>query len=193
MTDTLQIAIAQLNPIVGDIAGNADRVRAGRAQAAELGADLVVFTELFITGYPPEDLVMKPALQRAAREAVETLAGETGDGGPAIILGTPWRDGDKLYNAVALLDEGEVQAVRYKVDLPNYGPFDEKRVFAVGPLPGPINFRGVRIGVPICEDIWTEEICECLEETGAEMLIVPNGSPFWTASRMSVSTWSWRG
>ena len=179
MIDKLIIAIAQLNPTVGDIAGNADKVRIARAKAAAQSADLVVFTELFIAGYPPEDLVMKPALQKAAREAVEALAAETADDGPAILVGTPWAEDGKLYNAVALLDAGAVQAVRYKVDLPNYGPFDEKRVFAVGPLPGPINFRGVRIGVPICEDIWTEEICECLEETGSEILIVPNGSPYW--------------
>jgi len=179
MTDQLNIAVAQLNPTLGDIAGNAERARTARRRAAELGADLIVFTELFITGYPPEDLVMKPALQAAARAAVEDLAKDTADGGPAMLMGTPWRDGDVLYNAVALLDHGEVETVRYKVDLPNYGPFDEKRVFAPGPLPGPINFRGVRIGVPICEDIWTDEICECLEETGAEFMIVPNGSPFW--------------
>ena len=179
MTDELKIAIAQLNPTVGDIAGNADKVRAARQEAAGQGADLVVFTELFIVGYPPEDLVLKPALQRAARAAVETLAAETADGGPALLVGTPWAEDDKLYNAVALLDNGKVEAVRYKVDLPNYGPFDEKRVFVPGPLPGPINFRGVRFGVPICEDIWTDEICECLEETGAELMIVPNGSPYW--------------
>ena len=179
MTDSLNIAIAQLNPTVGDIAGNADKVRKARAEAAAQSADLVVFTELFITGYPPEDLVMKPALQSAARDTVEALATETGDGGPAVLLGTPWAEDDKLYNAVALLDNGKVEAVRYKVDLPNYGPFDEKRVFEPGPLPGPINFRGVRIGVPICEDIWTDEICECLEETGSELMIVPNGSPYW--------------
>ena len=179
MTDHLNIAVAQLNPTVGDIAGNADKARDARRQAAEQKADLVVFTELFITGYPPEDLVMKPALQKAARLAVEALAAETSDGGPAMLMGTPWAEDGKLYNAVALLDAGKVEAVRYKVDLPNYGPFDEKRVFTPGPLPGPVNFRGVRIGVPICEDIWTEEICECLEETGAELLIVPNGSPFW--------------
>lgn len=183
MTDSLNIAIAQLNPIVGDIAGNADKVRQARAKAASQSTDLVVFTELFITGYPPEDLVMKPALQHAARASVEALAKETCDGGPALLLGTPWSEDGKLYNAVALLDNGKVEAVRFKVDLPNYGPFDEKRVFAQGPLPGPVNFRGVRIGVPICEDIWTDEICECLEETGSEFLIVPNGSPYWVGKQ----------
>ena len=121
------------------------------------GADLIVFSELFICGYPPEDLVLKPAFQAACRGAVEALARETADGGPAVLIGTPWVEDGKLYNAVALLDGGRIAALRYKVDLPNYGVFDEKRVFAPGPMPGPINFRGVRIGVPICEDIWGPE------------------------------------
>ena len=99
--------------------------------------------------------------------------------GPALLVGTPWLDGGKLYNAVALLDGGTIAALRFKVDLPNYGVFDEKRVFAPGPMPGPVNFRGVRLGLPICEDIWGEEIVECLAETGAELLVVPNGSPYW--------------
>ncbi len=95
-----------------------------------------------------------------------------------MLLGTPWPGDDKPHNSVALLHGGEVAAVRHKVDLPNYGVFDEKRVFAPGPMPGPINFRDVRIGVPICEDIWSEEVCECLAETGSELLISPNGSPY---------------
>ena len=178
ITDTLRIALAQLNPVVGDLAGNAARLRKARAEAAAKGADLVVFTELFITGYPPEDLVRKPAFADAARATVEELASETGDSGPGVIVGTIWREDGKLYNSIALLDGGRIQAVRHKVDLPNYGVFDEKRVFDVGPMPGPVSFRGVRIGVPICEDIWKDEVCECLQETGSELLIVPNGSPF---------------
>jgi len=180
MTDTnsLAIALAQLNPVLGDVSGNAGKVRAARARAAFEGADLVVFSELFLSGYPPEDLVLKPAFQDACRAALDSLARETDDGGPAVLVGLPWVEDGKLYNAVALLDGGRIAAVRFKVDLPNYGPFDEKRVFASGPMPGPIVVRGVRVGVPICEDIWGEEVVECLAETGAEMLIVPNGSPF---------------
>jgi len=177
--DRLAIAVAQLNSTVGDIAGNAEKVRRARVTAAGQGADLVVFPELFIAGYPPEDLVLKPAFQAACRSAVEALARETKSEGPALLVGTPWAEGGKLYNAVALLDGGSIAALRYKVDLPNYGVFDEKRVFAPGPMPGPVNYCGVRLGLPICEDIWGEEVVECLAETGAEMLVVPNGSPYW--------------
>ncbi|BAT61143.1 glutamine-dependent NAD(+) synthetase [Variibacter gotjawalensis] len=174
----LSIAIAQLNPTVGDVAGNAEKARQARAEAARLGADLILFPELFMAGYPPEDLVLKPAFQSACRTAVEKLARETADGGPAVLMGTPWVENRKLYNAVALLDEGKIAALRYKVDLPNYGVFDEKRVFTPGPLPGPVNFRGVRIGVPICEDIWGPDPVECIAETGGEILLVPNASPY---------------
>src|SRR4029450_2924752 len=177
-TDRLAIAIGQLNPTVGDITGNADKARRARAEAA--GADLVALSELFLSGYPPEDLVLKPAFQAACRAKVEELARETADGGPAMLVGTPWLAEDgRLHNAYCLLDQGTIAAVRFKVDLPNYGVFDEKRVFAPGAMPGPVNFRGVRVGLPICEDIWGAEVVECLAETGAEMLIVPNGSPYW--------------
>ena len=176
--DRLAITIAQLNPIVGDVAGNADKARGARARAAAAGADLILLPELFICGYPPEDLVLKPALQAACRAAVETLARDTADGGPAMLIGTPWVEDGKLYNAVALLDGGHVAGLRFKVDLPNYGVFDEKRVFAPGRLPGPMNIRGVRIGVPICEDIWGPGPVECISETGGEILLVPNGSPY---------------
>src|SRR4051795_2619454 len=155
--DRLAIAVAQLNPTVGDLAGNTENARLARADAQREGAALVAFPELFIAGYPPEDLVLKPAFQAACRSAVEDLARETADGGPAMLIGTPWVDGGKLYNACALLDGGRIAAIRFKVNLPNYGVFDEQRVFARGPVAGPITLKGVRIGVPICEDIWTDE------------------------------------
>ncbi|MFO1088199.1 MAG: NAD+ synthase [Hyphomicrobiales bacterium] len=178
MTDRLRIALAQLNPTVGAVAANLEKARQARAKAAALGAELVVFPELFLSGYPPEDLVLRPAFLAACRDAVESLARETADAGPAILMTAPLGENGAAYNAVALLADGKIQATRYKHDLPNYGVFDEKRVFAAGPAPGPIVFKGVRLGVPICEDIWTEEVTECLLETGAEVLIVPNGSPF---------------
>src|ERR1700688_2468908 len=194
-TDRLAVAVAQLNPIVGDVAGNLECARAGRAVAAQDHADIVAFSELFIAGYPPEDLVLKPAFQAACRAAVEALARDTGDGGPAVLIGTPWVEDGKLYNAYALLAGGKIEAIRFKVNLPNYGVFDEKRVFASGPLPGPVSFRGVRLGLPVCEDTWTdwgdyENVVECLAETGTEILIVPNGSPYWRAKadvRLNVS------
>lgn len=179
----LKIALAQLNPVVGDIAGNADKIIKARREAAGLGADLVAYTELILSGYPPEDLVRKRAFLSAVRDAAEGLAKETADGGPALLIGLPWRQEGAVYNAAALLDEGEIKTVRLKYELPNYGVFDEKRVFSSGPLPGPVNFRGVRIGVPVCEDIWEVDVCECLEETGTELLIVLNGSPYSVGKR----------
>ncbi len=183
-TDQFTITLAQLNPTMGDVAGNAAKARAARARAAVDGADLLVLPELFITGYPPEDLVLKPAFQAACRAAIETLARETADGGPAVLIGSPWVEDGKLYNACALLDGGRIAALRYKANLPNYGVFDEKRLFARGPAAGPVTVRGIRVGVPICEDIWLEEsedyenVVECLAETGAEIVVVPNGSPY---------------
>lgn len=178
------VALAQLNPTVGDITGNAAKAREARAQAMRAGADLVLFPELFISGYPPEDLVLKPAFQAACRAAIEELARETADGGPALLIGTPWVEDEKLYNACALLDGGRIASLRFKCNLPNYGVFDEKRLFARGPAAGPVTVRGMRIGVPICEDIWLEEsedyenVVETLAETGAEIILVPNASPY---------------
>jgi NAD+ synthase len=179
MIDELKIMLAQLNPTVGALTTNAGLARKAHEAATRAGADLLVFPELFMSGYPPEDLVLKPSFVSACMVQVKELAELTrGDDATAMLMTSPWAEDGKLYNAAMLLDGGEVAAVRYKHDLPNYGVFDEKRVFDAGPAPGPINFRGVRIGVPICEDIWTEETCETLEETGAELFIVPNGSPF---------------
>ena len=189
MTDRLAIALAQINPTVGDVAGNEARILAARAEAAGQGADLVVTTELGLVGYPPEDLVLKPLFLEQAKAALERLAAATGDGGPGLLVGLPWREEgagtplrEHVFNGFALLDGGVVQSLRLKHDLPNYGVFDEARVFKAGPLPGPVNFRGVRLGVPICEDIWTPDVPECLAESGAEILIVPNGSPFDTVN-----------
>ncbi|MEQ8356528.1 MAG: NAD+ synthase [Kiloniellaceae bacterium] len=186
MTDSLKIALAQCNPTMGDIAGNLALLRQARAAAAAQGADLVIATEMVITGYPTEDLVLKPMFLDAARAAVEALAAETADGGPGMIVGGPWRADaaarpplfGKVFNAAYVLDGGEIVTQRAKHDLPNYGVFDEKRVFGAGPLPGPVNFRGVRLGVMVCEDMWTADVAECLEESGAEILVVINGSPY---------------
>jgi len=179
--DIMRIAIVQANPSVGDVAGNLELARKARAEAARAKADLVLFSELFISGYPPEDLVLKPAFVEECMAAVAALAADTSDGGPGVVMGSPVRDKTGLYNGVAVLDAGKVAAWRMKVDLPNYGVFDEKRVFDVGPMPGPVNFRGVRIGIPVCEDIWGElGVCETLAESGAEFLLVPNGSPYYS-------------
>ncbi len=178
MTATLAIALAQINPVVGDVKGNVERIRRARAEAAGQGADLVVFPELCVAGYQPEDLVLKPAFLDACRAAVEQLAKETADGGPALLVGAPWVETGLPYNAALLLDGGRVAGQRYKQDLPNYGVFDDKRVFAIGKPQGPLVFRGVRLGVMICEDMWKPDVSETLAESGAEILIVPNGSPF---------------
>ena len=186
----LVIGLAQIDCTVGDIAGNLARLRAARAEAHAFGADLVMFSELFLAGYPPEDLVLKPAFVEACRAACERIAAETSDGGPAVLVGLPWAENGHCYNAFALLDKGRIEAIRFKVDLPNYGVFDEKRVFTPGPMPGPVVFKGVRIGIPICEDIWGPDPVECIAETGGEILLVPNGSPYWrgkTDERLSVA------
>jgi NAD+ synthase len=174
---TLSIALAQLNPTVGDVAGNLARVRRARDRAAELGADLLVLSELVLVGYPPEDLVLRPALVDAAAAALRELERDSASGGPALIVTLPWRADGCLHNAAALIANGRAEC-RFKHELPNYGVFDEKRVFNPGPLPAPIVFRGVRLGIPICEDIWFPAVTAHLARAGAELLIVPNGSPF---------------
>ena len=177
MTERLAIALAQIAPVVGDIDGNVARILAAREKTA--GADLVIFCELVVSGYPPEDLVQKPAYQRACMEAVERLANASGDGGPAMIVGSPWKEGDALYNAAFLLAEGKIAAKRYKVRLPNYGVFDEPRRFTPGPdYPEPTEFKGVKLGLMICEDMWLPGAGEHLASKGAELFIVPHGSPF---------------
>ncbi|HEX5537887.1 MAG TPA: NAD+ synthase [Sphingobium sp.] len=176
MTQTLTIALAQTTQSVGDLAGNADMMLEWRARAG--GVDLIVFPEMQLIGYPPEDLVLKPALIERAGDELSRLARATGDGGPAMLVGTVVANQGVLFNVMVLLDGGEIKAIRQKRELPNYGTFDEKRLFAPGPLPDPIDVRGVRIGVPICEDVWYPFVCAHLKERGAEILVTPNGSPF---------------
>ncbi len=178
MADTLTLAIAQINLHVGAIDKNVAAIRAARAQAAALGADLVVTPELSISGYPPEDLVLKPAFVAACEDAAAELAQDTADGGPALIIGTPWRNGNKLHNAAFLLEAGRISARRAKVELPNYGVFDEKRVFDAGAAEGPVAFHGFRLGLMICEDWWLPNVSACLAGAGAELLLSVNGSPF---------------
>ncbi len=195
MTATLSIAVAQINPRVGDLAYNLTRIRAARQAATRLGADLVVYPELCICGYPPEDLVLKPRFQEACRNAVLELAGETADGGAALLVGTPWVESGALYNAALLLDRGRIASVCLKHELPNYGVFDEKRVFTAGPLPAPVEFRNAALGVLICEDLWTPTVPAHLKRAGAGILIVPNGSPFEAGKqpqRMEIAQARWR-
>ncbi len=178
MSETLRIALAQLNPHVGQIEDNLALIRRARAEAAGQGAELVVTPEFSIAGYPPEDLVRKPAFVAACEQAIEALAADTADGGPGLIVGGPWRDGDRIYNAAFVLDGGRIAARRAKHELPNYGVFDDKRVFDAGPSPGPVVFRGFRLGLMICEDWWFPSVSETLAESGAEMLLSINGSPW---------------
>ncbi|MEQ1639464.1 MAG: NAD+ synthase [Novosphingobium sp.] len=176
MVDTLSITLAQLNQSVGDIAGNAAAMLAARNRAA--GADLIVFPEMQLIGYPPEDLVLKPALIERAAAQLEAMAKATAGGGPAMLVGSVFVVDGQLHNGIALLDGGKVAAVRFKHELPNYGTFDEVRLFQPGPLPEPIVFKGVMIGLPICEDIWHPDVCRHLANFGAELLICINGSPY---------------
>jgi NAD+ synthase len=175
---TLTIAFAQLNPIVGDIAGNTALVRRARDEAATQGADLVVFSELVLVGYPPEDLVLRPALVESAAAALHDLERESATPGvPGIVVTLPWRQNGHLHNTVALVANGTSE-LRFKHELPNYGVFDEKRVFEPGPLPEPVTFRNARLGLPVCEDIWLDRVTTHLAARGVQLMLVPNGSPF---------------
>ena len=176
MTARLTIALAQMNQRVGDLEANAASMLAMRERAK--AADLLLCPELQLTGYPPEDLVLKPEFVRRTIEATERLVDATATPGPAILIGTLVHEGGLTYNAVVLANDGKVLARVLKRELPNYGTFDEKRIFAPGPMPDPILFNGVKIGVPICEDIWQDQVCAHLAEAGAEFLLVPNGSPY---------------
>ncbi|MDO5613650.1 MAG: NAD+ synthase [Paracoccus sp. (in: a-proteobacteria)] len=177
MTDRFRLSIAQLNATVGDLSGNAARARAAWAAARDAGADMVALPEMFITGYQTQDLVLKPAFTRDAMAAIEALARDVADG-PAMGIGGPWVDGDKLYNAWFILQGGRIAARVLKHHLPYKQLFDELRLFDSGPISGPYSVGDVRIGSPICEDGWYADVAETLAETGAEILIVPNGSPY---------------
>ncbi|MGJ8528373.1 NAD+ synthase [Maritalea sp.] len=179
MTDNLRIALAQLNPTVGDLSSNLAKGEKAVDEAIAANADIILFPELYITGYFPEDLLFKPKFVADAMEAACTLAEKTEGEHIAALIPCVWRESDKLFNAVLLAQDGKIVDWRAKHDLPNDDVFYEKRYFEAGGLPGPFNIHDVRIGVPICEDIWWPEVCECLAETGAEMLLCPNGSPYW--------------
>lgn len=176
MTNALKIAIATINPILGDIDGNAAAILNVRNQ--HMDVDLIVYSELVLIGYPPEDLVLKPSFQRDAMDKVVELATVTADGGPAMLIGSCWVEGGKLYNSALMLDRGTIAAIRHKRDLPNYGVFDEKRIFTSGPCPEPVEFKGVKLGVLTCEDLWWEDVTGYLANKHSDFLISLNGSPY---------------
>ena len=178
MSDRFRLTLAQLNPTVGDIEGNAAQARAAWEAGRKAGANLVALPEMFITGYNTQDLVMKPVFHQSAIAAIEMLALECADG-PALCIGGPALEGASLYNAYYILSGGKISACVLKHHLPNETVFDEERLYDSGPVNGPYTVDGVRIGSPICEDSWYEDVAETLAETGAEFLLVPNGSPYY--------------
>ncbi len=174
----INIALVQENPIVGNVEHNYNLILKARNDTNCENTDLIVFSELFMSGYPPEDLVLRYSFLDEIDKYLKLLVEETKKPGPAILVGLPVRDKDQIFNSVVLIDNGKIISIQHKCHLPNYDVFDEERIFNKGNLPGPINFRGLKIGVAICEDIWHEDVVECLAETGAELLIVLNGSPY---------------
>jgi NAD+ synthase len=174
----INIALVQENPIVGNVEHNYNLILKARNDTNSENTDLIVFSELFMSGYPPEDLVLRYSFLDEIDKYLKLLVEETKKPGPAILVGLPVRDKDQIFNSVVLIDNGKIISIQHKCHLPNYDVFDEERIFNKGNLPGPINFRGLKIGVAICEDIWHEDVVECLAETGAELLIVLNGSPY---------------
>jgi len=183
MTHSLKIAVLQINTTVGDLKGNRDKVLAGLQRAGADGADLAVFPELVITSYPPEDLILKPAFRDEAYEALEAIARATKKGGPAALVGCPTQEQDDIYNALYLVGEGKILHRQLKVHLPNYGVFDEKRIFSEGGTPGAVTFKGVKLGLLVCEDMWYPDIAADLKKQGAEILIAPHASPFEATKR----------
>ena len=178
MSDQFKITLAQLNATVGDLKGNADKVMKAWEKARDEQSNIIAFPELFITGYNPQDLILKPAFQKASTETIQKIA-EACSQGPAIAVGGPFCDEKKLYNAYYILSGGKIQAVIKKHHLPNEEVFDEVRLFSSGNVDGPFQVDQMRIGSPICEDAWHSDIVETLAETGAQTLLVPNGSPYY--------------
>jgi len=179
----MRIGVAQLNPKVGDVAGNLRLAKQTLKQAAEKKADIVLFTELFLSGYSPEDLVLKPAFLAVCQKAADELAAEAGRLGVAALIGLPAERNGRCYNTVMLLDKGEIIGERHKMDLPNYDEFDEKRIFTAGhgtnAAAEPIEWRGLKLGLPICEDIWNNPLfCKELANKGAEIILTANASPY---------------
>jgi len=178
MADRFRITLGQLNPVVGDLAGNAAKAQEAWDQGRANGADLVALPEMFIAGYNAQDLVQKPAFHQAAMAKVAELAASCADG-PALAIGAPWAEDGKLFNAYLICRGGRIVTKVLKHELPNETVFDEVRIFDAGDLGGPYAVGNVRIGSPICEDAWHSDVAETLAETGAEFLLVPNGSPYY--------------
>ena len=175
----MKIALAQLNPKVGDVKGNISKLISIRNDLSK-DVDIIVVPELYVTGYPIDDLVLRDDFLELVENEISDLARLTNDGKAAIILGSPRKDEDKIRNSVFVLDQGKIMSFRDKHNLPNTGVFDEQRIFSSGTLSGPVKVRDVLIGLPICEDIWNETVIECLCETGAEIILSINASPFTT-------------
>ncbi len=178
MTDKLHITLAQINPVVGDIDGNLALIRKTVQDCPE-PTDLVIFPEMASCGYPPEDLVLKPFFMETVAQFTDALVKDSAAFAPALLLPTPWYGDDgRLYNAVHLIENGAISHSIFKHHLPNYGVFDEERLFAPGPLPAPIDFKGRKLGVMVCEDMWFADVAAHLKTQGAELLISVNASPY---------------
>ncbi|NSX54682.1 NAD+ synthase [Parasulfitobacter algicola] len=177
MPQKFRVTLAQLNPTLGDFAGNMAKAKDAWQQGRDAGADYVMLPEMFLTGYQVQDLVMKPAFVIEAMQAIEKLAADCADG-PALGIGAPCVEGTQRYNAYHVLQGGQVLTRILKHNLPNFNVFDELRHYSVGDINGPYVIGPMRIGTPICEDAWHEDVPEALAETGAQVLMVPNGSPY---------------